>query len=120
MGVRLCRKCGQPFDDIRCRPCAVRYAQKWRLENPDRAKGYKRVGDAAWRAANPEKVAQYRAAWRARNRTRIHELNIQSSKNLSDCYLAALMKIPVRFVPKSLIEAKRVNLQITRFLKEEK
>lgn len=93
----------------------------WRDANPEKVK----ASTAKWRAANPEKAKKWRAAnpekakkWKRSNPEKVKELNSAQVERLSSNYIASLLKLPVALIPQSLIDLKRVQVQITRKIKE--
>ena len=81
--TRVCRKCGQekPLSEfVKDKTCALGYShtckqcnaernRKWRAANPEKIREYKRKRYAA----NPEKVREYNRKWRAANPEKVLE-----------------------------------------------
>ena len=96
--TRVCRKCGQekPLEEFAkdkecvlghshiCKQCKAERNRKWRAANPEKVLEYKRKRYAAnpekarernrkWRAANPEKVLEYKRKRYAANPEKARE-----------------------------------------------
>lgn len=90
----------------------------WRERNRDYVREYSRVSARKAYARNPAKFRAAAKNYRASNLESCLEANRAYTKNLSDGYVASALRLPVSQVPGPLIEAKRVQLQIHRLLKE--
>lgn len=77
-----------------------------------------RARTASWRASNPDKAKQSVSRWRSENPDKDKESQKKAVAELSDAYVACAMRMPVGAIPVELIKLKRVQLQITRLLKE--
>lgn len=65
--TKFCKKCNTETErDKRgtCKPCVKARNAAWRAANPEKLKSIK----AAWRVSNPESARASRAAWKAANR----------------------------------------------------
>ena len=98
-------------------------SRAWREANPEKVKAESR----AWSEANPEKVKERNRAWREANPEKVKERNRAKVENLSDAYVAKILRMKVSEVPQHLIELKREQLiyhrctrQLTEALKEKK
>lgn len=140
----ICKKCGMGRSARKCKQCMKVATAAWRSRNPERAKELaakyyysdpdkQRARSLEFHYANPEKSAARSAAyhsknrekalavnakWRADNPERIRERGAAAVAELTDSYVAGLFKLPPGVVPQELIELKRVQIQITRKLKE--
>ena len=91
----------------------------------------------AWNKRNSEKVKEWARRYRKRNRERVNatallwvKRNIEKSReirrksgnkvcaSLTNSYIATVLGIGVKYLPKELIEAKREQLKLVRLLKE--
>jgi hypothetical protein len=90
----------------------------WRKANPEKA----RACSKAWRDENPEKVRARQQAWRDENPEKVRASSKDRNKKLTYGYVKNLITVgtPIKEVPQSLIDLKRVQVQITRKLKEVK
>jgi endogenous inhibitor of DNA gyrase (YacG/DUF329 family) len=111
-----------------CAHCGNQFIQKAK-KNPSpycSRECYRRKAANEWRALNHEMASENKSAWYAANRdSQIQKGRArlaQKINGLADDYVVSLItkKTPIKpeAVPKSLIELKRVQLQITRKLKE--
>jgi hypothetical protein len=80
-----------------CKDCSRLYAKNWKKRNPDK-----------WRWKNPIALETRRARQK------------RSILELSDSYVAAKLNIPVASANPDLIDAKRIQMMISRLLKENK
>lgn len=87
---------------------------RYRSENKDAIRG----AQYAWAAENKEKVAVMRKAWRAANPQKVQARNNRVRDVITNSYISGLLKLPVSVIPQELIELKRVQLEITRKLRE--
>ena len=91
----------------------------WRDANRDHVREKARDVMRRLYAADPEKFKQRAKDYRALNLEKIKERNAAKRGHLSDSYVKRVLfpdGIPSS-VPQELIEAKRVQLQLTRYLK---
>lgn len=104
------------------------WVSAWRSSNPDKA----RVIDSKHRAANPEKISESKkrsyykhhqknlrrmAEYKSDHPEKLSNYTRQNVTTLGDSYVAQKLRMPLDSIPKSLLEAKRVQLQLTRILK---
>lgn len=82
--------------------------------NPEKSAGK----SAAYYVKNREKAQAANEKWRTENHGRVKERNASYVASLTDSYVAGLFKLPAGIVPQELIDLKRVQVQITRKLKE--
>ena len=103
-----------------CRDCKNSNKKEWSKKNPERirenkSRDYEKhkekrmAQQKIWRKANPEKRA-----------VQVKKRNLRICKDLTDAYVRGQIasKIGVKNPPQELIEAKRVQLRITRVLRE--
>lgn len=142
--VKTCSKCGleKPVshfykDGLRqradCKPCIKIYksnyratnleklraaCRKWAKSNPDKIK----AGKEKWRKANPKKLLSANQRWRKANPDTVMAYGKKNVLSMSTYYIKSLLSQDQSFgskdIPQELIELKRVQLQITRTLKE--
>ena len=112
--TRVCRKCGQekPLEEFAkdkecvlghshiCKQCKAERNRKWRAANPEKVLEYKRKRYAA----NPEKVLEYNRKWR---------------EILSDGYLRSQLKQRNLPVTPETIDYKRIQLKLYREIKKQ-
>jgi len=105
---------------------------KWHAENkPNKALAKERSAawyaanaelvkkrSAAWKAENPERAREIRRTWEEKNPDKIRAKRIAEVTRLPDHYVAKRLGLGMSQIPRELIELKRVQLQITRKLKE--
>jgi len=91
-------------------------AKTWREANPEkvRARAFIRYN------SNTEKESARINGWRKANIEKLRAYEKARVDSLSDCYVEKLITrdTPIKEVPQSLIDLKRVQVQITRKLKE--
>jgi hypothetical protein len=116
-----------------CKTCNYIAHNEWLRKNPEKAKEYGRRARSKskdkqalrrlkWIKLNPERHAQSQRE----SRLRIYRENLSENKEkrrietaeLSDRYIAKIMRLPLRLLPRELIDAKRVQLLIYRHMKE--
>ena len=78
-----------------------------------------RESGKAYKEANREKIREYMEAYGEANREKLRESCRRNRRDLKDSYVAALFQLPVKAVPKEIIELKRVQLQITREIRKQ-
>ena len=142
--TRVCRKCGQekPLSEfVKDKTCALGYShtckqcnaernRKWRAANPEKIREYKRKRYAAnpekvreynrkWCAANPEKVLEYKRKRYAANPEKVLEYNRKWREILSDGYLRYKLKQLNLPVTPETIEYKRIQLKLYREIKKQ-
>lgn len=101
-----------------CKNCS----KKWRIDNLDKAKGYKRK----WYLANTDKAKKIVKAYRFSHANKINEANKKrfkkASVTLSNKYvklvLANVLGIPFRLVTDELVEMKREQIKAFRAYKQ--
>ena len=127
--TRVCRKCGQekPLSEfVKDKTCALGYShtckqcnaernRKWRAANPEKVLEYKRKRYAA----NPEKVREYNRKWCAANPEKVLEYNRKWREILSDGYLRSQLKQRNLPVTPETIEYKRIQLKLYREIKKQ-
>ncbi len=98
------------------------YSKSWRKENPEKARVLSKRNKKT--QAGIEREARYREKHLDRIRSLNAERVRQGAEALSDQYVTGVIcaRTPLRHsdIPLSLVEAKRVQLQIKRLLKERK
>ena len=126
--TRVCRKCGQekPLSEfVKDKTCALGYShtckqcnaernRKWRAANPEKIREYKRKRYAA----NPEKVREYKRKRYAANPEKVLEYNRKWREILSDGYLRYKLKQLNLPVTPETIEYKRIQLKLYREIKK--
>lgn len=146
--IKVCKKGLHEYQGKKCRACdaarmaakrardpekyraidAARYSanrQKilaqnatWRAKNPERVAALKK----GWDAANPVKARERRSRWELKNPDKVRDKatrgNLKIRTILSDGYVAQTIGLRLSQIPQELIELKRVQLRITRKLKE--
>ena len=127
--TRVCRKCGQekPLSEfVKDKTCALGYShtckqcnaernRKWRAANPEKIREYKRKRYAA----NPEKVLEYNRKRYAANPEKVREYNRKWREILSDGYLRYKLKQLNLPVTPETIEYKRIQLKLYREIKKQ-
>ena len=127
--TRVCRKCGQekPLSEfVKDKTCALGYShtckqcnaernRKWRAANPEKVREYKRKRYAA----NPEKVLEYKRKRYAANPEKVLEYNRKWREILSDGYLRYKLKQLNLPVTPETIEYKRIQLKLYREIKNQ-
>ena len=127
--TRVCRKCGQekPLSEfVKDKTCALGYShtckqcnaernRKWRAANPEKIREYKRKRYAA----NPEKVREYKRKRYAANPEKVLEYNRKWREILSDGYLRYKLKQLNLPVTPETIEYKRIQLKLYREIKKQ-
>ena len=127
--TRVCRKCGQekPLSEfVKDKTCALGYShtckqcnaernRKWRAANPEKVLEYKRKRYAA----NPEKVREYKRKRYAANPEKVLEYNRKWREILSDGYLRYKLKQLNLPVTPETIEYKRIQLKLYREIKKQ-
>ena len=97
--TRVCRKCGQekPLSEfVKDKTCALGYSHTCKQCNAER--------NRKWRAANPEKIREYKRKW---------------CEILSDGYLRYKLKQLNLPVTPGTIEYKRIQLKLYREIKKQ-
>ena len=142
--TRVCRKCGQekPLSEfVKDKTCALGYShtckqcnaernRKWRAANPEKVLEYKRKRYAAnpekareykrkRYAANPEKVRERNRKWCAANPEKVLEYKRKWREILSDGYLRSRLKQRNLPVTPETIEYKRIQLKLYREIKKQ-
>lgn len=141
--TRICRKCGQEkivselvpnkhskFGVERlCKLCDRTTRKALIAKHPEAQKirsrrHVEKVGKAAiaayhreYREKNKEKVSEITASYRNRNRDRVNARCERVRRDMTSSYVARIMGMSVRDLPGELIEAKRIQLKIKRYLK---
>ena len=127
--TRVCRKCGQekPLSEfVKDKTCALGYShtckqcnaernRKWRAANPEKVLEYKRKRYAA----NPEKAREYKRKRYAANPEKVLEYNRKWREILSDGYLRSQLKQRNLPVTPETIEYKRIQLKLYREIKKQ-
>lgn len=93
------------------------YQKAWYIENRERVNARKR----AYKKRNPDKVRAWRKHASPERQQRVRSLNRGYRAKLSDPYIKGELRrlIPAGIpIPASLIEAKRLHLQVVRQIKE--
>jgi hypothetical protein len=107
-GIRLDEKRKKRLHSQRCEKCEVEREHRWRKENPEKARKY----DQEWFAKHREKQ---------RERCRIN--SAKHRKTLSNAYVRSLLAhrsfLSAADIPQELIEAKRAEIKIKRYLREQ-
>lgn len=111
------------------------YDQRWAEKNKEKIALKNRLyaernrektnkNNAAWRSRNPEKMRLIYAVYRAENQENRKSYNSMYKRSMStemtDAYIASLLRVPLSMLSPQLIELKRVQLMIKRQLKEMK
>jgi hypothetical protein len=94
-----------------CKPCAGTAGQKWRLENPVRAKELA----GRYRQENPEKIQRWAREWAARNPEKIAATGKRVAYGVTPEDLAAIVEAqggicPILGTPIDLSDARTCNL----------
>ena len=103
---------------------------KYRSEN----KAKIAENDKKYRASNRGKIRKIKKAWEAKNRAKVNASSRDTSRaatqSMNDTYIKRLLarvyvegsehSLAFESIPQDLVELKRINLQITRILKERK
>jgi predicted nucleic acid-binding Zn-ribbon protein len=122
----------------RCKECRREYLRKWReknrgkllersrqwvAENPEKRRETVRKSDAKNAKKRREKARERYAENRERLNLDTLKRGARNRKNLSDVYVRQLMtkRSPLLHadIPQELVEAKRVELKIKRYLREQ-
>lgn len=112
--TRVCRKCGQekPLSEfVKDKTCALGYSHTCKQCNAER--------NRKWRAANPEKVREYKRKRYAANPEKVLEYNRKWREILSDGYLRYKLKQLNLPVTPETIEYKRIQLKLYREIKNQ-
>lgn len=112
--TRVCRKCGQekPLSEfVKDKTCALGYSHTCKQCNAER--------NRKWRAANPEKVLEYKRKRYAANPEKVREYNRKWREILSDGYLRYKLKQLNLPVTPETIEYKRIQLKLYREIKKQ-
>lgn len=97
-----------------CKKCHSASWKIWYLKNAER----KRDREAKRRAENPERARARFAKWCADNpEARVRATRLRA-ENLTDGYVADVMRIKVKDCPPELIELKRYQLEMHRMTKQ--
>ena len=127
--TRVCRKCGQekPLEEFAkdkecvlghshiCKQCKAERNRKWRAANPEKVLEYKRKRYAA----NPEKAREYKRKRYAANPEKVLERNRKWREILSDGYLRYKLKQLNLPVTPETIDYKRIQLKLYREIKKQ-
>lgn len=95
-----------------CKVCSRERNAAYRAANPEKVKELV----AAWRAANLEKINKKDDAWRAANPEKVKKKNALRVATAPDSYIKCLLQLPDP--PQELIEMKREQLKMHRATKE--
>ena len=112
--TRVCRKCGQekPLSEfVKDKTCALGYSHTCKQCNAER--------NRKWRAANPEKVLEYKRKRYAANPEKMREYNRKWREILSDGYLRYKLKQLNLPVTPETIDYKRIQLKLYREIKKQ-
>lgn len=112
--TRVCRKCGQekPLEEfVKDKTCALDHGHTCKQCNAER--------NRKWRAANPEKVLEYKRKQYAANPEKIRERNRKWCETLSDGYLRYKLKQLNLPVTPETIDYKRIQLKLYREIKNQ-
>lgn len=112
--TRVCRKCGQekPLSEfVKDKTCALGYSHTCKQCNAER--------NRKWRAANPEKIREYKRKRYAANPEKVLEYNRKWREILSDGYLRHKLKQLNLPVTPETIEYKRIQLKLYREIKKQ-
>lgn len=63
--MKTCKKCNEPVDSNKCKPCAAKYMRNWRLLNEDRNLELTRKAVSKWKKNNPDKANAHNRKRRA-------------------------------------------------------
>lgn len=98
---------------------AMAASRNWRCENEERIRSWR----TSYLERNAERVRASTVQWRAKNKDMLREQKSRECRELHDAYIKKVIDpdgvIRKLGIPQPLIEAKRVQLQIKRFLKEQ-
>jgi hypothetical protein len=112
-----CKSC----ENERCRAYAAANKQKLRESRRRYRAEHKReraAVTARWIAENRAKRDATHQRYLAENKERLVAARAKEVEELSDRYVASgLLRLPPKLAPKALIEAKRQQAKITRYLK---
>lgn len=112
--TRVCRKCGQekPLSEfVKDKTCALGYSHTCKQCNAGR--------NRKWRAANPEKIREYKRKRYAANPEKVLEYNRKWREILSDGYLRYKLKQLNLPVTPETIDYKRIQLKLYREIKNQ-
>lgn len=112
--TRVCRKCGQekPLSEfVKDKTCALGYSHTCKQCNAKR--------NRKWRAANPEKIREYKRKRYAANPEKVLEYNRKWREILSDGYLRYKLKQLNLPVTPETIDYKRIQLKLYREIKNQ-
>lgn len=133
-GVKTCSKCRQELplhlfgahkqkkDGLRawCKPCNQADARRWTKENPEK----KAAGRKDWARKNPDRLRFIKLESQHRNReTRLpkqRSLMKKQCESLTDNYVLTALRVDRSLATLELIDLKRVQLMIYRYIKEDK
>ena len=94
--------------------------KKWRDSNIEHVRAKSRQSAKRRYDANPEKFREISRRFHTENREKIIYAFRLERESLSDSYIRTCLGLTESITPQPLIEAKRVQLQIKRLLKERK
>lgn len=131
MEGKNCTKCGEwkaltdyskrrsAPDGLRCdcKTCASARQRAYIAEDAGRREA-KYAETAAWHRNNRERLRAYRRRRYAEDPSGVKATRARQRDKLTDAYVAAALECPVSALTPELIEAKRIQLQIHRYLKE--
>jgi len=137
METKKCSKCGEvkSLSDFykrygMCKECAsiqqreyrlknaekrIKYNKEYRLKNAERIREQKRE----YRLKNAERIREYDKKYSSENIEKIRKREKKNNYNLTNKYIASLLRISIKDVPKELLEAKRAQIKIHRLLKQQ-
>jgi hypothetical protein len=127
--TNVCKKCGVVRESRNCKACSTARSKAWAAENRSAIRVHKAKWAAAnpeyvaaksarWAAANPERVAAISAGSRERNRVETRVRAARKTAEMSNFYIANLLRLPVSQCPPDLISLKREQLRFYRLARQ--
>lgn len=125
------RKDGKEYY-IKNRKECLQYAKEYRTRNSPTLRAASReyysknkyriiAKSKTWATKNHEKILEYHRKWNSENRDKLArnkgKYDKKISENLTDVYVAAVLRIPRRYAPKALLEMKKEQLQTYRLIR---
>ncbi len=98
-----------------CKDCAKMRSKEWARANPEKVNAPK----AKWKKNNPERNKAINKAWAKNNPDKTRAYVKAYTARCNDNYIAARIGLKLCQCPQELIELKRINLLITREIRNQ-
>jgi len=86
----------------------------WHAAHPNETQ----AGNRKWRAENPERARSNKNAWNNANKDKLAAYSKKSAEDITMCYVAARLRLPVSKLTPELFEIKRDKILMSRELKQ--